>query len=827
MTEVVRLSPIAGPVLWYLVLLAYQGAAWPLVFRWAGSLPDRGYCAARVSGMLVSAWLCWTGWVYGFWRLGAVSAWFCLLSVGTVVWATSVASCRRSGAQDEEKGEAGALGPLAWMRRNSHLVLTVESIQLCSFVMLIGLRTFLPVAGHTEQPSDLMMMSSIGHSAVFPAQDGWLAGFPISYYAFGYWQQVFTGTLLGIPPTLAYNLGLATLFSLLCGGCFGVGYNLAAFGSSESFRPGWARTQFRRGMIGGLGTVGVICFAGNFRTVYDAVRYGLTRSDWWWLSSRAIRDLDLAGRVLPNITEFPAFSFILGDNHPHVQSAPLLVLLVLVLMSVFLSRRSVGTRSAEATRVSFSRSERLLLGFLVGALLATNSWDVPAAFVLISVTAWFLSVNLPSVPGGERVGLLPRLFLFGGEVTCVAAVALIGFGPHLLTADARVRGLLPNLWFPTPLRDFIAAAGPGWLGLGLLVPAAWPALRRRRNFRRWIPVVGVVPLGFGAAIFWVRLSERGGRWLSDLGAGNSGSILWEALRRWGQEPFVVAGLALCSILAFAALQSRLRASRAGTAENAAYRLRPPLAFAIALTLSGCILLLVPEFVFIHDAFTGRVNSVFKFHYEAWLLVGIAGAYGLSLRPESNRVRRLRAGALVLASLTLIYPLAAPFSRLSQSGWRFHDLDALESLRNTEPELYATLRWVTGHLPAKATVLECPGSREERGSSRVSVLTGRPTPLGWIDHEMQWRSGEAMQERIERRAKRIAEAYSAESSDVLERSLSELKVRYVLVGTRERERFGIGTESSLFDACCRRLFRSGAYQLFDCGTPRPSLEAGRP
>jgi uncharacterized membrane protein len=51
---------------------------------------------------------------------------------------------------------------------------------------------------------------------------------------------------------------------------------------------------------------------------------------WWWQSSRVVHDIDLLGNVsgLSPIDEFPAFSFVLGDLHPHVLVIPFVMLVV-------------------------------------------------------------------------------------------------------------------------------------------------------------------------------------------------------------------------------------------------------------------------------------------------------------------------------------------------------------------------------------------------------------------------------------------------------------------------------------------------------------------
>ena len=40
-----------------------------------------------------------------------------------------------------------------------------------------------------------------------------------------------------------------------------------------------------------------------------------------------------------------------------------------------------------------------------------------------------------------------------------------------------------------------------------------------------------------------------------------------------------------------------------------------------------MLTLAPEFVILRDNFNSRINTVFKFYYQAWTLWSIAAAYG--------------------------------------------------------------------------------------------------------------------------------------------------------------------------------------------------------
>ena len=67
---------------------------------------------------------------------------------------------------------------------------------------------------------------------------------------------------------------------------------------------------------------------------------------WWWHASRVIHDKDLLGNSIEVIDEFPFFSFLLGDMHPHVLALPFAILAVALALNLLLGARSWTARSA-------------------------------------------------------------------------------------------------------------------------------------------------------------------------------------------------------------------------------------------------------------------------------------------------------------------------------------------------------------------------------------------------------------------------------------------------------------------------------------------------
>ena len=57
-----------------------------------------------------------------------------------------------------------------------------------------------------------------------------------------------------------------------------------------------------------------------------------------------IHDRDSAGQLMEVIDEFPFFSFLLGDNHPHVLALPFVLLALALALNVLLSAHRTRPR---------------------------------------------------------------------------------------------------------------------------------------------------------------------------------------------------------------------------------------------------------------------------------------------------------------------------------------------------------------------------------------------------------------------------------------------------------------------------------------------------
>jgi uncharacterized membrane protein len=103
---------------------------------------------------------------------------------------------------------------------------------------------------------------------------------------------------------------------------------------------------------------------------------------WWWRASRVVSDYTLANARIEIIDEFPAFSYLLGDLHPHVLAMPFGLLAVGVALNLFLGGWK-GRTNLRFYRLSINAAGICFAGLLLGGLAFLNTWDILMGFALV------------------------------------------------------------------------------------------------------------------------------------------------------------------------------------------------------------------------------------------------------------------------------------------------------------------------------------------------------------------------------------------------------------------------------------------------------------
>lgn len=844
---------------WWLVIQLFSAAALPLAWRLFGRLPGRGYGLSKALGLLLAAYLLWAG---ASVRVlpntvgGAAAA--LLAMAGVSLW------LGRAGLRRPE-GAAAPRPLVAWLRRNWGLILATELLFAFVFAGWTVFRAYNPEIAGTEKPMEFAFINGILRSRFFPPQDPWLSGYAISYYYFGYVMLGLLIRLTGVDPAVGFNLGVALWYALTMVGAFSVAYDLARLAQS---RIAQHRSAMGFGLLGAL-FVGLI---GNLEGVVEAAyQRGLAPLTWikwldikqltdapptggwtggfwwWWRASRVIHDRDLLGNSVEVIDEFPFFSFLLGDLHPHVLALPFVLLAIAAALNLLLAAREAGMQGAadadgpagsslDRLRAAFDRFGRvlaaltgfgpagvLLYAVIFGALGFLNTWDFPiyVALATAAVAAGLATADRLTWSVARRAAAV------GGAL---AVVGWLLYLPFYIGFQSQLGGVLPNLLFPSRFSHYFIMFGPFLIAAGFFLAfLAHRAPRRAlgRGVLFVLPWLFVLPILFVAAFLLIFTVLPAGREFiqgvldnpavrAAVGEGSFGELVGLSLRLRAANPwtylFLVALLSWIGGTLWALLGDRGPASD----DQPAAWLLPDL-FAVLMIGLAALLTFGVEFAYLRDLFGTRMNTVFKFYYQAWVLLALAAAYGLSRLAGRTVSWALKAPALALTALlvvaALFYPLAAIPSKAGDFRGR-PTLDGLAYLRQSSPADVAAIEWLRAHVSPAAVVVEASGgSYSPEGAGRISMATGNPTLLGWDFHERQWRGG-AYDRLAAGRPEVLDQIYRTARSEDLPGLLDRWRVDYVVVGQLERRKFGLSDPAlARFDRALRLVYDRDGVRIY--------------
>ena len=505
---------------------------------------------------------------------------------------------------------------------------------------------------------------------------------------------------------------------------------------------------------------------------------------------------EITGRDLDyTINEFPAFSFLLGDLHPHVLALPFTLLALQVAFSWWLHP---PVPRWSAWRRDRAEVGRLLVGAgLIGALYSLNSWDFPTYFVLAAVAMAGAMVRRTPTMRGAGAALV--------SVVITAVIAVVLFFPFYVDFEppASGLGLVP---IRSRLDQFVVFWGlllvPSVAFLATVLP--WRSLGLTRGaFASARQAAGMVP-----ATGW----------------GRAAGAIWAAA-------FVVVTV-LAALRGNGVLAVSLLLGLAAAWAIWAQRERPAVVFALVLLGLAAALIGACEVVYVQDFYGAalrRMNTVFKLYYQAWTLLAVVGAFGTyvvgsslwrAVRASRPAAPGLAAGAAVLGValvvLGLVYPAATTVQRTD--GFRkTPTLDGFAFLKQHQPEDYQAAQWLIENVPGRPVVLEAVGGPYSH-YARIATQTGLPTVLGWPQHERLWR-GAAAESAIVERERDIDTIYRASNLAEVRHLLDRYNVEYIVYGYLEASKYrdyGAAARAK-FEAGLETVFRAGNTSVYKVGT----------
>jgi YYY domain-containing protein len=485
--------------------------------------------------------------------------------------------------------------------------------------------------------------------------------------------------------------------------------------------------------------------------------YGI--GDWYWIPSRA-----LPGEA---ITEFPFFTFTYADLHAHMIDLPITILVIGWGLSILLGKWDWKNDSRVKPWINMLVT-LVFGGIAIGMLRVTNTWDLPTYLVLSCLIILYTTICYAEVPTrfmADKAAWL-RKIVYGIVILCIlVGFVLVFYLPFSKNYGQAYGSISPWTIDHSPLSSYLVH----W-GVQLFIITSWfiwetrewlaatplSSLKKLRPYSGYIQVLAIL---FGVVLVLVTVLGVHIGWLAGLLCG------WALILmlRPGQTD-----------------AKRLVFFMTGTA--------------LVLTL------FVELFVLVGDI--GRMNTVFKFYYQAWTFFGLCAVAALVwLIPAVTTRWKVLVSSIwqvVLAVLVFsaaLYPVTAATDKVrdrmsAETPVTLNGLEFMNTSRYYDQNVdmilsqdYAGILWMQQNVKGSPIIVET-NTVEYRWGNRYTIYTGLPGVLGWNWHQRQQR-GFIDSMGIANRLNDISVFYTTTNMQTTLNFLKNYDVSYIILGQMER------------------------------------------
>ena len=733
-------------LIWILTVHVLGFATFPFVSRIVPDLRDRGFAISKLVAISSLGLVSWLATISGI----SSPTTELLVTITLIFIGSSTYFYFRNRNQI-----------FNFFRREWKLILITELI----FLIILSIFAFFkfndPSINHTEQPMDLAFLNAAMVTEPGGPLDPWMKGESISYYYFGYWLFGNLGSLINTAPEVTYNLSLILIPALMGSAVFGLACSLLP--SVIQFRSilsvgiiSSISVVFLSNLYGGLSFIAQnrmansafwdrICVEGLSSSSVNIVDSWRPTEFWWWFKSSRIINFfgESCGErgIDYTINEFPFFSYLLGDLHPHMMGGPFLIMFCTLCLGA-------AYKGAPSNLNKPTLSLILLIAIAVATVTFVNMWSIPVIIVIlvfIYLLRW--------VSGFER-SILNAMFV---PLSSFLLAALF-LSPFLYQFRSSITGLQPSI-VQTSLVHFLIAWGPLLI---FVVPYILSQFWTTPISIRWKR-----SLFIASAVSFSPWVIRG--FLSD-GINTDG------------PGFVGVAIPITGLIFISTTTALSKIQISGLTRQS---------LVLLLINLGLLLILIPELFFVGDIYGNRMNTVFKFYYQAWIF--LAASTGIVVHFWASKYyigkNKNRWGLRIWGILTVIiflvgiyYVPAAIATKMSESN--FKSFDGLVFIDVRGGNTRDAIRYVRSTVSKTDGILEAVGEWGDAGI--ISMNSGVPNIINWPGHQKQWRPNDLT---IEQRVADVKTIYETIDIDLARKLLDKYQVKYVVVGPKESQIYG--------------------------------------
>lgn len=642
------------------------------------------------------------------------------------------------------------------LNRNKFVILkflAIEVISLLLFAVFLYFRAFNSSLESTEKFMDLHLLMSSGKTGYFPFFDGWWSSKSVNYYYYGFVVFATLVKISGVPYAIGYNLSMGIIFILCILLSFVIVYKIT------------------KSVVFSILGSGLVSIAGNIHyascLLKSVDQNFLTTIQTKCYYPSATRILDPSY----TINEFPSYSFVLGDMHPHVMSIPFFLINLFLLQEIYKSKKV-----------------NHVLMFCYAITLATaalvNFWDFMTLgflFALVFLRKIYLGYKKS---GNEESGVKYRLFkimekklsLFSWTLFFVLSPFVL-FLPFFLYFKSPVPGIgfsplfvlghpeVSDFQYPSTLWFLFGIWGVYIIGIvvSTIVIIAKSTKARKYLFPLFLGITAMLLVGVTEFFYFKDLFH----------IANPPYFRANTVFKFGYHAWMLFGISFASMM-------YLLWKKIGEIKSVMVGVAGDLVFLIGISLYSLSVFIYPIFS-VNQAYTPTFPS-----YDP-----VAG-WGVQNR-----------------TFTL-------------DGSRYIEFRAYDD--------FQTIKWLNENQKERVVVLEAAGSSYSF-YGRIGVNTGMGNVINWESHEWTWRFHyppgmkswkDALGKNIDTGYGEIAlvaadvrKMYESVDDNETRLLLKKYNVKYIYVGDLERTTYS-NLQEDKFRRLGRIAFESGNSRLYEVG-----------